>query len=161
VRKLADGNPIWEISASEWDSTIAVNLRGTYLCTRLVLSGMTERRASKIANISSVSWSGHPFNAAYAASKAAIVSFTRSVAASAGRYDINVNAVAPGMTRTGVVGRMNEVTSSMPVDEAAVPLQRINEPEDVAATVAFLVSAGSRNISGKLITVAGRANGSL
>jgi NAD(P)-dependent dehydrogenase (short-subunit alcohol dehydrogenase family) len=154
-------NPIWAMSEEQWDSTIAVNLKGTYLCTHLALPGMIDRRHGKIVNLSSVSWSGHPFNAAYAAAKAAIVAFTRSVATSVGQYDINVNAVAPGMTRTGVIDRMDEVTSGGRGAGAMVPLGRINEPEDVSATVAFLVSDAARNISGQLITIAGGVNGAL
>lgn len=154
-------NPLWVMSEEEWDSTIAINLKATFLCARLVLPGMLERRDGKIVNISSMSWSGHPFNPAYATAKAGIVALTRSIATSVGPYGINVNAVAPGMTRTGVVERMGEVSSSRPVDSPAVPLGRINEPGDVAAAVIFLLSEEARNISGQLITVAGGANGAL
>ncbi|MFI6309666.1 SDR family NAD(P)-dependent oxidoreductase [Nocardia fusca] len=148
---------VWEMSDDEWDATVAVNLRGMFLCTRRVLPGMMERGCGTIVNIASVAWGGEPVHAAYATSKAGVVSFTRSVATSVGPHGITVNAVAPGLTATGVLERMSEVDRS----DAPNPLGRVNEPDDIAEAVLYLVSPGARNVSGQLITVAGGWNPAL
>ncbi|HSS09355.1 MAG TPA: SDR family oxidoreductase, partial [Acidimicrobiales bacterium] len=99
----------------------------------------------------------------YAAAKAGVVAFTRSVAAQLVPYNVNVNAVAPGLTRTGHLGR-NDDSPAEPNDGAAglsTPLDRLNEPIDIANAVLFLTSAGSRNVTGQLLTVAGGLNPSL
>ena len=112
---------------------------------------MTERRHGKIVNISSASWAGNV--APYAIAKAAVVSFTRGLANELGKYNVNVNAVAPGATKTRF---------RPPAEMAGMmPLGRVNEPEDIADTVVFLASEESRNISGQLITVASGRNPSL
>src|SRR5581483_10182693 len=95
-------NPLWEITEEEWEFAMGLNLRGTFHCTHLVLPGMMARRAGKIVNIASISWAGDPLHAHYSAAKAGVVAFTRSAATQLAPYNINVNAVAPGGTRSGV-----------------------------------------------------------
>jgi NAD(P)-dependent dehydrogenase (short-subunit alcohol dehydrogenase family) len=142
---------ILTITDDEWDRTLALNLRPTFLCSQLVVPGMMERRDGKIVNIASATWAGGV--APYSISKSAVVAFTRGLATEMGPYNINVNAIAPGATKTRF----------RPPPEMAdrVPLGRVNEPDDIAAAVVFLASEESRNISGQLITVAGGRNPSL
>jgi NAD(P)-dependent dehydrogenase (short-subunit alcohol dehydrogenase family) len=142
---------ILTITDDEWDRTFALNLRPTFLCSQLVVPGMMERRHGKIVNIASATWAGGV--APYSISKSAVVAFTRGLATEMGPYNINVNAIAPGATRTRF----------QPPPEMAdrVPLHRVNEPDDIADTVVFLASEDSRNISGQLITIAGGRNPSL
>jgi NAD(P)-dependent dehydrogenase (short-subunit alcohol dehydrogenase family) len=142
---------ILAIADDDWDATLRLNLRATFLCSQLVVPGMTERRHGKIVNISSASWAGNV--APYAIAKAAVVSFTRGLANELGKHNVNVNAVAPGATKTRF---------QPPAEMAGMmPLGRVNEPEDIADTVVFLASEESRNISGQLITVASGRNPAL
>ncbi len=157
-------SPIWEQRAVDWQRTLDLNLTATFHATRAVLPTMMARRSGRIVNTASTAWAGHPNNAAYASAKAGVVGFTRTVSQQLAPYDINVNAVAPGISRTGALTRMNLARdgSDLPEDVIAeIPLRRINEPEDVADTISFLVSPAARNISGQLITVAGGQNPSL
>jgi NAD(P)-dependent dehydrogenase (short-subunit alcohol dehydrogenase family) len=157
-------NPIWEISEDEWEFTMGINLRGTFHCTQLVIPGMMERRCGKILNIASVGWAGEAIHAHYAAAKAGVVAFTRSVATQLGPYNINVNAIAPGMTQRGVAIEESATPTGVgvPVSVSSTgPLARINEPIDIANAALFLVSEESRNISGQLLTVAGGNNATL
>jgi NAD(P)-dependent dehydrogenase (short-subunit alcohol dehydrogenase family) len=152
-------NPIWSISEEEWEIAMGLNLRGTFHCTQLAIPGMMERRFGKIVNIASVSWAGDAMHAHYAAAKAGVVAFTRSVATQLGPYNINVNAIAPGGTATGHVGRNDEPgTPAAGSGPSSAPLGRTNLPRDIANAALFLASEESRNISGQLITVAGGAN---
>ncbi|MCH8192353.1 MAG: SDR family oxidoreductase [Chloroflexi bacterium] len=150
-------NPIWEIKEEEWEITLGVCLRGTFHCTQLVLKGMMERRFGKIVNIASTSWAGTPEHTHYAVAKAGVVAFTRSVASQLGPYNINVNAIAPGATRTNEGNSGGDPSTWKGMN----PLSRPNEPEDVADAALFLVSEQARNITGQLLTVAGGLNPSL
>jgi NAD(P)-dependent dehydrogenase (short-subunit alcohol dehydrogenase family) len=145
---------IWEITEEEWELAMGLNLRGTFHCTQLACRPMMERRQGKIVNIASVSWAGEPMHAHYAAAKAGVVAFTRSVATQLAPYDINVNAVAPGATLSSIEGAPDR-------SGVGTPLGRVNEPRDIAEAVLFLVSEEARNVSGQLLTVAGGANPAL
>lgn len=152
-------NPIWEMTDEQWERTLAANLHTVYQCTRHVVRPMMQQRSGRIVNIASTSWAGSPDHAHYAAAKAGVVAFTRSVASQLGPFGITVNAVAPGGTLTDAAR-----LPGFPAEEAwktMNPLGRPNEPEDVADAVLFLVSERARNISGQLITVAGGVNPSL
>jgi NAD(P)-dependent dehydrogenase (short-subunit alcohol dehydrogenase family) len=160
-------NSILDISEEEWEITMGLNLRGCFHCTQLVAPGMIARRFGKIVNIASVGWAGEAMHAHYAAAKAGVVAFTRSVAWQLGEHNVNVNAVAPGGTRRSIDIQMTApaAAASSPGPSSSVsgvgPLGRTNEPEDIANAVLFLVSEESRNISGQLLTVAGGSNPSL
>jgi NAD(P)-dependent dehydrogenase (short-subunit alcohol dehydrogenase family) len=150
-------NPIWEMSEEDWEITMGNNMRGVFHCTQLVLPSMMERRTGKIVNIASTSWAGEGYLSHYSSSKAAVVAFTRSCAFQLAEYNINVNAIAPGYTRSAVQapGAFDRF------DTTRVPLGRANEPDDIADAALFLLSEQARNISGQLITVAGGSNPSL
>lgn len=160
--KGAIDNPIWRISEEEWEYAMGLNLRGTFHCTQLVLSGMMAQKSGKIVNIASTSWAGSTLHTHYAVAKAGVVAFTRSVATQLGPYNINVNCISPGGTSTEQVGHQQEKLSMSGRDAGeSIPLGRSNVPQDIADTAMFLVSERARNISGQLITVAGGLNPTL
>lgn len=152
-------NPVWEITDDQWARTFAVNVDSAFRCIQEVLPSMMERRYGKIITIASSSWAGSPIHAHYAASKAALISFTRSVATQVGPYDVNVNVVAPGGTQTLAADLPGFPTSDQ--WKSINPLGRPNLPHDIAAAVTFLVSSEARNISGQVLSVAGGLNPSL
>ena len=151
--------PVWEITDEQWDGTLAVSLTATFLCTREAAPVMIAQRSGKIVNIASTSWAppGSALHPHYAAAKAGVVAFTRAVALQLAPYDVNVNAVAPGGTRR----RSDIVLDGGDFGPDGPPLGRINDPDDIAGAVAYLVSPDARNVSGQLITVAGGANPAL
>ena len=157
--------PVWEIKADDFDQVIAINMRGTFLPTKHVLPGMIQQRWGKIVNISGTSGlRGYKNRAAYSSSKWALRGFTRTVALEAGPYNVNVNALHPG-----IVGgdRMDKLCREKArrrgwtpervyqeyVDEMA--LKRVTIAQDVANAVLFLVSDDSSNMTGQSVTVDG------
>jgi NAD(P)-dependent dehydrogenase (short-subunit alcohol dehydrogenase family) len=152
--------PLWEITPEQWSGTIALSLDSAFHCISEVLPTMMARRGGHIVNIGSTSWSGSPERAHYAAAKAGLVALTRSAATQLGPYGITVNLVAPGGTLTTAADR-SPVLREGSDWRTFNPLGRPNRPEDVAAAVAFLMSADARNISGQVLTVAGGLNPSL
>ena len=138
----------------DWDMVIATNLRSVFLASRAVLRPMMRQRGGRIVSISSISGlSGNAGQCNYAAAKAGIVGFTRSLAKEAGARGITVNAVAPGYVPT-------DLTSDLPqtlLDEAvkATPLGRLGTAEDIAAAVSFLASDDAAFITGQVLRVDG------
>jgi 3-oxoacyl-[acyl-carrier protein] reductase len=138
----------------DWDLVLRVNLKGAFNCTQAVIRFMIKERAGRIVNITSlVGQMGNAGQTNYAASKAGIMGFTKSLAREVASRAITVNAVAPGYINT-------EMTASLPdkVKEAfreQIPLGRIGEPEDVAEAVYWLCGEGSTYITGQVIHVNG------
>ena len=154
--------PIMRVSREDWDRTLAVNLTGAFLCAKYALPHMTERGGSVI-NITSVAGlHGYALRSPYCASKWAMIGLTRTMAEEAGRYNINVNAIAPGPVRgpriTAVIsnraremGRSFEEIERDYVEPTA--LKRMVEEDDIAAMALFLVSDEGRNITGETIEI--------
>ncbi len=150
--------PVWEIKADDFDQVIAVNLRGTFLPTKHVLPTMIKQRYGKIVNISGTSGlRGYKYRAAYSSSKWALRGFTRTVALEAGPYNINVNALHPGIVggdrmdklcreKAKKRGWTPEQVYQEYVDEMA--LRRVTIAQDIANAVLFLVSDDSSNMTG-------------
>jgi 3-oxoacyl-[acyl-carrier protein] reductase len=141
------------MSEEEWDQVIRVNLKGVFTCTKTVIRHML-KKGGNIVNISSIiGLMGNAGQANYAASKAGIVGFTKSVAREYGERRIRVNAVAPGFIMTKMTDTLDEAWKEKMVK--AVPLGRVGEPIDVARVVYFLLSDYSAYVTGETINVSG------
>ncbi len=137
----------------EWDRVIAVNLKGMYNCTKAALKYMLKNGGS-IVNISSIAGlTGNVGQSNYAASKAGVIGFTKSVAKEYGERGIRANVVAPGFIRTEMTEALSEKTKEEIL--RMIPLRRPGEPIDVAKVVYFLLSEYSAYITGEVINVSG------
>jgi 3-oxoacyl-[acyl-carrier protein] reductase len=147
-------NLVLRMKEPEFDEVLATNLKGTYLCTRGVLRGMVRARWGRIVNVSSVvGLLGNAGQANYAASKAGIIGFTKSVAREVANRGITVNAVAPGYVETELTGRLPESVKEQILGQ--VPVGRFGAPEEIAEVVAFLAGDAASYITGQTIAVDG------
>jgi 3-oxoacyl-[acyl-carrier protein] reductase len=138
----------------DWDKVMDINLKGTYLCTKLIGKKMMKQRSGKIVNITSVvGIMGNAGQANYAASKAGVIGFTKSIAKEFAPRGINVNAVAPGFIQTDMTDKLPEEVKENYA--ASIPLGRLGSPEDVANIVAFLCSEEADYLTGQVINVDG------
>lgn len=139
-----------DITMQEWDRTMDINLKGTFLFSRAALKVMREKRSGKIVNIASQAGKigGLVVGPDYPASKAGVICLTKSLAKAAAPFNINVNSVAPGLIGT-------QMTQDFGYDKASVPLGRIGTSEEVADVILFLASEMSRYITGACIDVNG------
>ena len=162
---------IMDLTEADWDRIHRVNAKGVFFCLQRAAREMIAQHAKdssggRIVNIASISGRGYPgaSNAAYAASKGAVIALTKTAAQQLGRHNINVNAICPGVTRTelgarNAVARAAErgltVAQLQAEQEARIPIGRANLPEDIAAMAVFLASPGARNITGQSYNVDG------
>ena len=158
--------PLLEVPESDWDSIMGVNAKGSFFTLQRVAKEMVARgQGGRIINMGSVvGKGGRASNAAYAASKGAVIAFTYQAASALAQHDINVNAVCPGGAETEMfagVRRQRAAALGQTYEEntmatlASVPLGRIIAPEDVARLVVFLAGPGGYNITGQTINVDG------
>lgn len=139
----------------DWDDVINTNLKGMFNTTKSAVKFMVKQRWGRIINISSVvGIYGNAGQANYAAAKAGVIGFTKSLAKELGSRGITVNAVAPGFIRTDMTSELLKKAGENLVVEK-IPLKRIGEPEDVANLVAFLVSEEANYITGQIIAIDG------
>jgi len=144
--------PLWRLTDEAWSDVIAVNLTGAFNMIRAVAPLFRAQRSGKVVNIASIhAFSGSFGVANYAASKSGLVGLTRSAAAELGPSNVNVNAVAPGYVRTGMLVDVPEGVVSESLERSA--LRRLSEPADIAYVVLFLCSEMARQITGQVIRV--------
>jgi NAD(P)-dependent dehydrogenase (short-subunit alcohol dehydrogenase family) len=157
---------IMDLTPEDWDNMHSVNARGVFFCMQRAAKEMIARGGGRIVNIASIAGRGFykTSNAAYAASKGAVISMTWTAAQQLGRHNINVNAICPGVTLTPMVARIvadRARQQNIAVEQAmadlakGIPIGRANEPGDIAAMAVFLCSAAARNITGQAYNVDG------
>lgn len=147
--------PLEELSFLKLSETLRVNLQGPVLLVSHLATGMKQRGSGRIVNLSSI-WSmvSKEGRGAYSAAKAAINGITRTMAIELGRYNILVNAVAPGYISTDLT-RQNNSEAQLEEIARAIPLGRLGEPEEIAELVSFLCSDRNSYITGQVITIDG------
>jgi NAD(P)-dependent dehydrogenase (short-subunit alcohol dehydrogenase family) len=157
----------FDIQEDHWDQINRVNAKGAFFCMQKVANQMVKQaRGGRIINTASIAGKGYrrASNAAYAASKGAVIAMTHSAASVMAEYDVNVNAICPGIVQTDMLanilslrstelGASSEEVKAMMTEE--IPLGRPNDAEDVAALAVFLAGPGSRNITGQAFNVDG------
>jgi NAD(P)-dependent dehydrogenase (short-subunit alcohol dehydrogenase family) len=158
---------LMEVEEEDWDRIHRVNAKGVFFCMQRVARELINQgEGGRIINIASIAGKGHSgtSNAAYAASKGAVISMTYIAAHQLGRHNINVNAICPGATRTAMSqATMVQRAESMGVPPAEleaqrasrIPIGRANDPEDIASMAVFLAGPGARNITGQTFNVDG------
>jgi 3-oxoacyl-[acyl-carrier protein] reductase len=151
---IARDNLLMRMKPDDWESVIATNVNGLYYCSQAVLRPMIRQRGGRIINMSSVvGLTGNPGQANYAASKAAILGFTKALAREVASRQITVNAIAPGYIETDMTRNISEDARKALFD--SIPMKRIGRPEDVAATALFLASEGAGYVTGQVLSVNG------
>lgn len=138
----------------EWENVLATNLTGIFNCTKAVLETMLKQKSGRIINISSVVGQRGNFGQTnYAASKAGIIGFTKSLARELACKGITVNAIAPGFTETSLVKNLPEKIKTQLLEQ--IPMRRFAKPAEIAAVIVFLASDASSYVTGQVINVNG------
>jgi 3-oxoacyl-[acyl-carrier protein] reductase len=153
-------NLLFKMSVQDWDAVLGVHLRGAFLMSREVQKHQTEQGWGRIVNLSSTSALGNRGQANYSAAKAGMQGFTKTLAIELGKFGVTVNAIAPGFIETDMTAA---TAARLDIDfedfkkgaAAGIPVQRVGQPEDIAAVASFLVSEESGFVSGQVIYVAG------
>ena len=153
-------NLIFRMTEDDWDAVMNVHLRGSFLMTRAVQAHMSAEKYGRIVNLSSSSAQGNRGQANYSAAKAGLQGFTKTLAIELGRFGVTANAVAPGFIQTDMTAataaRIGVSFEDFIKHSAAqIPVQRVGQPEDIAATISFLCSEEAGFVSGQVIYVAG------
>lgn len=147
-------NLLLRMTEKEFDDVININLKSVFNYTKAVLKPMIQQRYGRIINIASVvGITGNAGQANYAASKAGVIGFTKSIAREVASRGITVNAVAPGFIETDMTAKLNEKQREALIKN--IPIQRLGKPEDVAKVVGFLSSDEAAYITGQVIAVDG------
>ncbi|TMM36114.1 MAG: SDR family oxidoreductase [Actinobacteria bacterium] len=153
-------NLLFKMTDEDWDAVLAVHLRGSFLMSRAVQGYMTQATWGRIVNLSSTSALGNRGQANYATAKAGLQGFTKTLAIELGKFGVTVNAIAPGFIVTDMTAataaRMGISFEDMQAQAAAaIPVNRVGQPEDIAHAVSYLASDGAGFVSGQVLYVAG------
>jgi 3-oxoacyl-[acyl-carrier protein] reductase len=150
--------PIEDITVEEWDGLMSVNLRGVFLCSKAVIPQMKSQKKGKIINISSATvFMGKPYYIHYVTSKAGVIGFTRALARELGDFNINVNCITPGYTKTEIP-RGTTTTEQLTAIINHQCIKRIGDPQDLVGAMIFLASDESDFMSGQTLNVDGGDN---
>lgn len=153
-------NLLFKMSVDDWDAVMGVHLRGSFLMSKACQAHMTEATFGRIVNLSSTSALGNRGQVNYSAAKAGLQGFTKTLALELGKFGVTANAIAPGFIQTDMTAATAE-RIGVPFDDflahmaTEIPVQRVGQPEDIAATVSFLVREEAGFVSGQVIYVAG------
>jgi 3-oxoacyl-[acyl-carrier protein] reductase len=151
---ITKDNLLMRMREDEWDAVVAVNLKGIFNCSKAVIRNMIGNKYGRIVNLSSVvGWMGNAGQTNYAASKAGLVGFTKSLAREVASRHITVNCVAPGYIATSMTETLPEDIKKMFL--GIIPMQRFGEPAEVAHAVKFLCSDEAAYITGQVIHING------
>jgi 3-oxoacyl-[acyl-carrier protein] reductase len=153
-------NLLFKMTEDDWDAVLSVHLRGAFLMSREVQKHQTEQGWGRIINLSSTSALGNRGQANYAAAKAGMQGFTKTLAIELGKFGVTVNAIAPGFIETemtaATAARLGVAFEDFKTGAAAaIPVRRVGQPEDIAALASFLAGEESGFVSGQVIYVAG------
>ncbi len=151
---ITKDNVLLRMKEEQWDQVMAVNLKGTFTCTKAAIRVMMRQKKGTIINVASITGlMGNAGQANYSASKAGVIGFTKAVAREYADRGITVNAVAPGFIATAMTDAIPEKEREALIDQ--IPLNRLGSPEDVANAVYFLASEEASYITGQVISING------
>ncbi len=151
---IARDNLMMRMSSEEWDSVIDTNLRSVYYCTRAVLRSMIRNRWGRIISLSSVvGLTGNVGQANYAAAKAGIIGFTKSIAREVASRNITANAIAPGFIETDITANLSQEIKDAGI--RSIPMGRFGQPEDIANLALFLASDLAGYVTGQVVNADG------
>ena len=153
-------NLLFKMSVDDWDAVLGVHLRGAFLMTRALQRHMVDARFGRVVNLSSTSALGNRGQVNYAAAKAGVQGFTKTLALELGPYGVTANAIAPGFIETDMtaataarIGMEFEEFTRAAAEQ--IPVRRTGKPDDIAHTASFLASEGAGFVSGQVLYVAG------
>lgn len=131
--------PVWEYRVEDWDRIMEINMKGTFLCCKAIISSMLQQKSGRIVNIASMSGKeGNPRMSAYSSSKAAVIAFTKALAKEVAQQNIIVNCIAPALIETRMLKIMGKEQREFLLSK--IPMGRFGKPSEVSALVKFLVS---------------------